>query len=138
MDEAFSQLMHPGTIVFGVSVVILTFFIRRLVETAVPSAKKKADENHPDMTYETTFARYWNQVILYILPPVTGSMIGIMDIPYLHGENGPGTMGGRVFAGIFVGGVSAMLYKTAKKRWGVDLDQTIRTSVPPSDPPAEA
>jgi hypothetical protein len=128
MDDALTQLMHTGTVVFGVAVVVITFFIRRLVETSFPSVGKKADENHPDTTYLTTFARYWNQVILYILPPLVGILIGLFDIPYLHGDEGPSTMGGRIFAGIFVGGMSAMVYKTVKKRWGIDLDQTLRNS----------
>lgn len=134
MDQAFDQLEQPGILVFAVCVTLLTFFIRRLVETAVPSLKKKADENAPAVTYETTFSRYWNQVILYALPSLVGALIGIIDVPYLFGENGPKTMGGRVFMGVFIGGASAFAYKAAKKRWGIDLDAGLRPSVVPPAP----
>jgi hypothetical protein len=134
MDEAFTQLIHTGTIVFGVSIIMVTFFIRKLVETAVPSVQKKADENAPAITYETTFSRYWNQVILYALPPVVGALIGILDVPFLYGEDGAKTMLGRVFTGVFVGGVSAFVYKSAKKRWGINLETGLRQSTKP--PPA--
>jgi hypothetical protein len=123
--------MHQGTLVFGVAIIILTFAIRRLVETAVPSAKKKADENEDGITYATTFGRYWNQVILYVLPPTVGALLGCINIEYLHGSEGPAELGGRVFNGLFVGGVSAMIYKLLKKR-GVDLNQVMRTTNPPA------
>lgn len=138
MDDAFMQLINTGTIVFGVSIIMLTFFVRKLVETAVPSAKKKADENAPAKTYETTFARYWNQVILYALPPLVGALIGVFDVPFLYGDNGAKTMLGRVFTGIFVGGVSAFFYKSAKKRWGIDLESGIRQSTTPPPPETQA
>ena len=133
MDEAFEQLFHPGTIVFGVCLTLMTFFFRKVVETAVPSVKKKADENAPAVTYESTFARYWNQVILYAMPSVFGAGVGIFDIPYLYGAEGPQTMAGRIFTGVFVGGTSAFCYKAAKKRWGIDLEEGLRQS---STPPA--
>lgn len=133
MDQAFEQLFQPGTIVFGVCLTLMTFFFRKLVETSAPSLKKKADENAPAVTYETTFARYWNQVILYALPSVFGAIVGVFDIPYLYGEGGPQTMAGRIFTGIFVGGTSAFVYKAAKKRWGIDLETGLR---PSSTPPA--
>lgn len=140
MDDALNQLEHPGTIVFGVSIILLTFLIRKVVETAAPSVKKKADENAPATTYVTTFARYWNQVILYALPPLMGGIIGVFNIPYLHGEHGPTTMGGRIFAGIFVGGASAFVYKSVKKRWGIDLNLALKpsTAPPPPEPPPPA
>ena len=137
MDDAFMQLIHTGTIVYGVSIIMVTFFIRKLVETGWPSIKKKADENDPAVTYETTFARYWNQVILYALPSAIGALIGILDVPFLYGDNGAKTMLGRVFTGVFVGGVSAFVYKSAKKRWGINLESGLQGSTRPPPPPAE-
>lgn len=131
MDDALSQLLHQGTLVYMVCVILITFGIRRLVQTAVPSVKKRVEANAEGITYATTFSRYWNEVILYILPPLVGAIIGVFDIPYIHGASGPDTLGGRVMAGIFVGGMSAMGYKLAKKR-GVDLNQVLRLSNPPA------
>lgn len=132
MDQAFSQLEQTSVLVFGTCIVFLTFFIRRLVETSFPSLKKKADENAPMAIYEHTMARYWNQVILYVLPSALGVIIALFNIPYLYGDTGPKTLGGRVFMGIFIGGVSAFVYKAAKKRWGIDLNAGLKpSSFPP-------
>lgn len=131
MDDALTQLMHQGTLVYMVCVILLTFFIRRLVETISPSVKKRVDANEEGVTYANTFSRYYNEVILYILPPLVGALIGLFEIPYIHGDTGPTTVGGRIMAGIFVGGMSAMGYKLAKKR-GVDLNAVLRTTNPPA------
>lgn len=124
MDDAFSQLWHTGSLVYGVAVIIITFFIRKLVEAGVPSVRKKADENEKGVTYATTFSRYWNQVILYALPPAVGALIALLDVSYLYGDSGPTELAGRVFNGIVIGGCSAMVYKALKKR-GVDLSQVM-------------
>jgi hypothetical protein len=126
MDNALNQLWHIGSLVYGVAVIILTFTVRKIVETAIPSVKKKADENDPEVTYATTFGRYWNQVILYVLPPTVGMLIALMNVSYLHGESGPAELGGRIFNGIVIGGCSAMVYKMLKKR-GVDLSKPMGT-----------
>lgn len=134
MDDAFEQLVHPGTIVFGVCIIFLTFFLRKLVEAIWPSIKKQADVNDPKKTYLTTVARYWNEVILYAVPSIIGTFIGLFDIPYLYGENGPQTILGRIFMGVFVGCISAFMYKTAKKRWGINLDDALKPSTRPPPP----
>lgn len=131
MDDALTQLLHQGTLVYMVCVIIITFGIRRLVQTAVPSVKKRAAVNEEGVTYTTTFSRYYNELILYILPPAVGALIGVFDIPYLHGDSGPATLLGRVMSGIFVGGMAAMAYKLCKKR-GVDLNAVLRTTQPPA------
>ena len=134
MDQALDQLEQTSTIIFGACIVLLTFFIRRLVETTFPSLRKKADENAPMAIYEHTMSRYWNQVILYALPSILGSLIALFNIPYLYGDPGPKTLGGRVFMGIFVGGASAFVYKAVKKRWGIDLNTGLKpSSFPPPD-----
>ena len=133
MDDALTQLFHQGTVVYMVCVILITFGIRRIVQTVVPSVMKRVDANEDGVTYATTFSRYWNEVILYLLPPTVGALIGVIEIPFIHGDTGPATLGGRIMSGIFVGGMSAMGYKLAKKR-GVDLNQALRTTVPPEAP----
>ena len=43
MDDALTQLLHQGTVVYMVCIILLTFFIRRLVQTVAPSVKKRVD-----------------------------------------------------------------------------------------------
>lgn len=126
MDQAISQFFTAGTAILALSVVIITFFIRRIVETAWPSIKKKADENTPQITYATGFARWWNQVILYAIPVIVGAGIGLFDVPYLFSVEGVGgTASSRLFFGGCVGWMSSYLYKiirlTLKQKTGVDI-----------------
>ena len=58
-------LTRPGTYVLGVFIWIVTFLMRRFIETINPQLKKQADANSPKVTYLTTGARWWNEVILY-------------------------------------------------------------------------
>jgi mannose/fructose/N-acetylgalactosamine-specific phosphotransferase system component IIC len=134
MDSAISQFFTPGTAVLALSVVIVTFFLRRIVETALPSVKKQADENDPSITYLTLFSRWWNQVFLYAIPVVVGSALGFANVPYLFSIEGLTTTGSRVLFGGVVGWLSTYLYKVLrmalKSRTGVDLPGE---SVPPSE-----
>lgn len=110
MDQAIQQFLQTGTLVLAFSVFIITFFIRRIVETAIPSLVKKADENEMRITYSTTFARWWNQLFLYMIPVAIGALIGIANIPFLFGPDIK-TMTGRCFFGGVVGWFSSTLYK---------------------------
>jgi mannose/fructose/N-acetylgalactosamine-specific phosphotransferase system component IIC len=134
MDSAISQFFTPGTAVLALSVVIVTFFLRRIVETALPSVKKQADENDPSITYLTLFSRWWNQVFLYAIPVVVGSALGFANVPYLFSIEELTTTGSRVLFGGVIGWLSTYLYKVLrmalKSRTGVDLPGE---SVPPSE-----
>lgn len=124
MDQAVAQLLALGTIVLAVSIYIVVFFTKLVVETGIPSLAKKADENDADVTYETEFAKWWNKVILYALPVIYGALIGIFDIPFLFGEDIK-TIGGRVLFGIVVGFFSGFFYKALRriigKKAGVEV-----------------
>jgi len=114
MDQAIQQFLQTGTLVLAFAVFIATFFVRRIVETAVPTLAKKVDENEKGATYETAFARWWNKVILYAIPVVLGASAGVLNIPFLFGEQIQ-TMAGRCFFGAVVGWFSSFLYKVFRK-----------------------
>lgn len=142
MDQAISQFFTAGSVILAISVVIATFFIRRVVETAVPSVKKMADENDPHPTYKTGFARWWNKVILYLIPVLVGACIGMFDIPYLFSIEGLDGMSSRVFFGGVVGWMSSVVYKGVRmaiqKKTGVDIQPSHSVipggdSTPPKD-----
>lgn len=138
MDSALDQLFNLGTMIFAVSIVIATFFIRRVVETQWPSLRKKADENAPIVTYSTTFARWYQTVILYAIPVVVGALLGLLKITYFFPESVQ-TPGGRLFYGGVVGWFSSAIYKVVKKALasrGVDLPGSLIPG-PPSTPPAQ-
>lgn len=134
MDDALDQLLNFGSLIFAVSVVIATFFVRRTVETAWPHLRKQADENAPQVTYSTQFARWYQTVILYAIPVVVGGLIGLIDVPYFFPDSVQ-TMEGRLFFGGVVGWFSSALYKVAKRilaKKGIDIPGA---SMAPSAPP---
>lgn len=122
MEQAADFLLQKGTLLLGVLVVIITFFIRLVAETAAPSLKKKADENSPEITYATPFARWWNSVILYALPVMIGGGLAMWKIAWFLPESASRSDG--LLMGIVVGWFSSFMYKVVRKvlkaRTGID------------------
>lgn len=123
MDQITAQILRPGTFAVAVAIVILTFFIRKIVETAWPHLKKKADENAKDMTYATAFAKWWNTVILYAIPVILGSCAAAVPSEWIHGD--VKDVGGRILFQAGVGWFSSFMYKILRKlilkKTGVDI-----------------
>ena len=134
MDQAISQFLQPGTLALAVAVFILTFLIRRVVETAVPTLKKQSDENHPKVTYATGFARWYQQVILYAIPVAVGTCLGALQIQYVTPSE-VSTVGGGMVFGAVVGWFSSFLYKIVRRalvqKAGVDVD--IKDPIDPTE-----
>lgn len=134
MDQAVTKLLSMGAVYLALATVIITFFIRRIVETALPSAKKSPPQ--------TTFARWWQSVILYGLPVVTGALLSVGEatagFSVVEGGN---TLGGQIIFGMIVGWFSGFLYKvfrkTLKKKTGIDPVPG-PPSVMGSDPPKDS
>lgn len=113
MDEALTNFIGWHTLIFGLACWILTFFTRRITETAVPTLKKAVDANKEGVTYKTTFARWWNEVILYGLPVFWGGLSATLArYPF---PEAPLSFSARLFFGIVVGFFSGFIYKVLKK-----------------------
>lgn len=139
MDNALDQLLNFGTLIFAISIVIATFFVRRIVETAWPILRKQADENDPAITYSSTLARWYQTVILYAIPVVAGALIGLIKIPYFFPDTVQ-TPAGRLFFGGVVGWFSSAVYKIVKRglaKRGVDLPGASLMPSPLPPPPNE-
>jgi hypothetical protein len=138
MDEAVGNLFGVGALVLGLVAWVGTFLIRRIVETAVPSARKRADANAPGITYLTPFSRWWNEVILYALPALVGGSCSGARVGDMVGPAVAQTHSGRIFFGIIVGFFSGFIYKVAakllKKSTGVDLEPERGGSIEPPPP----
>lgn len=136
MDNAVGQLLNLGTMILAVSVVIMTFFIRRVVETIWPSLRKKADENARAITYSTPMARWYQTIILYFIPVAVGGLISLLQITYFFPESVQ-TASGRLFFGGVVGWFSSAVYKVVKKilaSKGIELPGSLAPdplSIPP-------
>jgi len=114
MDNAIANFLQFGTLILACAVFIVTFFVRKIVETAVPSVKKQADENSPNKTYTTGFSVWWNQVILYAIPVVIGCLFGLFNAPFMFAGDIK-TMSGRIIFGGVIGWFSSFLYKVVRK-----------------------
>lgn len=123
MDQLYDQLFNKETLILAFIVVIGTFFVRRIVETAVPSCKDVATNG--DSKYKTKFGLWWNSVILYAVPVALGAALAIWAY---KAEALPGefkTIPGAAMWGAVVGWCSSFIYKVVrkflKKKTGVDL-----------------
>ena len=123
MEEITSQILRPGTFAVAVAVVVLTFFIRRIVETIWPKLKKQADANDKEPTYLTSFSRWWNTVILYAIPVVLGACTAFVSSDFIHGDIKD--LGGRLLFQGGVGWFASFMYKVLRKlilkKTGVDI-----------------
>jgi hypothetical protein len=132
--DIIGLLTRPGTYILATGIYILVFFIRKIVEVKWPSLKKQADANDPKITYLTTMSRWWNEVILGLLPVMFGGLSGLIKSDFLFSSIGD--RGGKILFGLGVGWFSGFLYKLLwkliKQKSGLDI--TPGTSIsPPSN-----
>lgn len=118
MDQVAESLFSLVVVVVGLSSWAGTFLARKIVETAVPSAKKQSDANDPKKSYLTAFSRWWNECILYTLPVIIGMITSLCYPQDLKTS-------GKLVLGALVGFFSAYVYKIVKKviskKFDVDL-----------------
>jgi hypothetical protein len=122
--DIIALLTRSGTYVLAMAVFILTWIVRAIVENAWPTLKKRADANSPSVTYLTAGARWWNEVVLYMVPVTIGGIFGLtVSSPFLFGDiTGLST---KVTLGGVVGWLASFLYKILRKaikqKTGVDI-----------------
>jgi len=124
MDQLFEQLLSRETIYLAFVVVIGTFFVRRIVETAVPSCKDKAN-GKLGSEYKTKFGLWWNSVLLYAIPVAIGSLVAVLAFGSDYLPDDLKTRPGAGMWGGVIGWCSSFIYKVVrkflKKKTGVDL-----------------
>ena len=125
--DIIALLTRPGTYVLAVIVFVIVFFIRRIVENIWPNLKKQHDENSPKVTYLTAPSRWWNTVILAVLPVAIGAASSLMKSDFFF--DGIGDKGGRIAFGGCVGWFAGFLYQTLK---GV-IKQKFGLTINPAD-----
>ena len=125
--------------IYGTAVFFLTLITRKIVETAKPDFKKQADANDKKVTYASSGARWWNEVILYGLGPLFGVVLalGMQDTEYFPEALRSNTLV-VVMSGICLGFTCGYFFKIFKKLLsrgaGVteeDLDKTTDLPKPP-------
>lgn len=125
MDQLKAQFWQLGTLYLAAIVVIVTFFIRRVVEEALPWLKKVADESDPKPIYKNKLSEWWNAVILYLLPVATGATGAACFPSYFASGKAAESTGNAIMFGMVIGWCSSFLYKVIrkglKKKTGIDL-----------------
>lgn len=110
--DILDLLTRSGTYVLAITVFVSTFLTRKVVELLWPRLKKKADANSVELSYLTPMSRWWNEVILYVVPVVFGGLSALSNSEFLfEGIDG----GAKMMYGAGVGWFSGFLYKTLKK-----------------------
>ncbi len=140
MDQVAKEFVSLGTVVLALGIAILTFFVRKITETSFPSLKKRADENAPGLTYPTKICRWWNEVILPLIPVLIGVATSLFPWMSAITTDKLSTAGGQAFFGGVVGWFSAQVYKVIrqliKKQTGIDIGPgPVGSSEPPAAPP---
>ena len=112
-DEILKQIPILYVVGLTISIIFGTFLIRRTVETAFPSLMKKGDENEPKQIYPNNLSRWWNKVILYLIPVLLG-VIGAL----LLNDGGYDILKyrfGKIMFGMSIGWLSGTLWKLFKQ-----------------------
>lgn len=142
MDHLTQLLLRPGSIALVVMTVALTFIVRRTVEAAWPALRKREKRTKLDVGsaetrvvgYSTTAARWWNEVVLYVLPLLCGFLWSLLESEFLFTKTLD--YAGKLFFAMSLAWMSGLLYKAFKKTvpriFGVTMEVTTDgDSLPP-------
>ena len=116
MDNILQALLSWQMVLFGLGLVAITFVVRKFVEFFleqewVPTSKK---------------SKFWTEVILPILPVVTGPIVGYLSTSYPYPEDLKVTSG-RVFFGLVAGLLSGLFFRVIKGALTKDTPPALAT-----------
>jgi len=128
MDKLIEGFSLLGLVSMAVGIVVLSALVRRLLELVVPSLVKDELINVKAGTkttqYGSELSRWYNELFLYVLPYLVGSLIALSKAEFLFGIIS--TYMGRFILSMMVATFSAMVYKTVRKAipnfFGVSID----------------
>lgn len=115
MDNLLAEFSLIGICALAVAIVVVSGLIRKaleliwpwLVKTEVASVKQKGVE------YQNQAARFYNELGLYILPYVVGSLLALIQTSFVYSDIE--SYGGRWIFSMLVATFSALFYKSIKK-----------------------
>ena len=123
MDDIIGQFLTLGTVVLVVSIVVLVFIVRKVLELTCSKLKQQASALEPKAMYVGKLGEWWNEFILPLIPVLIGSLLVLIDRKFFVSEQ-VHTIGGTMLYGGAVGWFSERIYcgvkKTISKKVGAD------------------
>lgn len=126
MDTIFQAVLSWQFILFALSIAALTFVVRSVVEYCLDNPKIPTGS-------VTKQSKLWTELLLPILPVVSGAVIGFFATAYPF-PDGLTTSSGRVAFGLVAGLLSGLLYRVIKGTLISKISGTTPTN--PEDPGA--
>jgi hypothetical protein len=99
MDDVFQVFFSAQTILLCLGVYVVTFMVRRVVETVWPKVK---------------FNRYWREIFVPIGPIVNGGLLVLVMTTWVFPEVVGESVSGRVVYGAVCGLFSAFMYNRVR------------------------
>jgi len=115
MDQALTDFLSKGTLIIAVLVVIINFFVRRIVLLIRPDFKPLGSAMDKKAMYSNTAAMWWNEIGLYALPVIIGANLGLFKGLSFAFDTSIKTASGRVFYAAIVGWFADFLYEVVQK-----------------------
>jgi hypothetical protein len=134
MEDITTIIFGWHTIGIALVAYICTAVTRRIVETRWPGLKKQADELSASVTYGSNFAKWYQQVILYLMPLVYGGAAGVCA-KFYPWPSGVHNWVSRMVLGIICGFFSGYAYKLIARligqKVGLDVSQIANSDPKP-------
>lgn len=128
MDNLVSGFSLLGIASLAVAIFIITMLVRRTLEFFLPVLKKKevTAAKQKVAEYSNQWARFYNELGLYYLPYVVGSIIAAFPIEFVFGSIK--NYGGRWVFCTLVATFCALFFKSIKKGipalFGVQVEES--------------
>jgi hypothetical protein len=115
MNNLLAEFSLLGVCALAVAIVVLSALVRKTLELIWPwlSKVEVVSKQQRVAEYHNQVARFYNELGLYVLPYVIGSLIAIGKITFVFGSIE--TYAGRWIFSMLVATFSALFYKSIKK-----------------------
>jgi len=114
MDAVIAYFLSLQSVMLSTAIIAITYLTRVTVEHIWPSLAKQSDENSIEQTYASNAARWWNQVVLYLIPQWVGFAFCFLPSTLIFPET-VSIFRDRMIYSIVIAWLSQTIYKIFKK-----------------------
>jgi len=115
MESILQSFTLLGIGSLAVAIVVLVAFSKRALALALPQLKKaqSVSKTSNTITYQTSFARLYNELLLYLLPYGWALLLAVPKIDFVYAT--ADGYGGRALFGCLVATFASLIYKSFRK-----------------------